>query len=317
MSSNFEADWIIPHRLVGLRPFADKDFSAANAPLLAQLEAWRHLAPLALIIDHRATPNPPLSRAALIKTLPLLDSLYYNPLILLLPESAKTLPATDWNSHNALAWVQSAGEAFRFLEDQGAIEDWTNLNLEFLDPMPARRKLPTTLSISRARAEHAEGIGRLLFASHYYNYRSFADPHWVATRLVHNYIAEWQAYFEDPLPGIRYYVAQSEGRVLGMMGLQRLHLWRFYQIALDYCEDPDLCAAILGGHVLPEYRRVGLGTRLYERVMQEARLSGTQCLYVAVLWQNQAGRGFADKYGWDMVKILPETGGDIILNLRL
>lgn len=71
--------------------------------------------------------------------------------------------------------------------------------------------------------------------------------------------------------------------------------------------------------VLPEHRRRGLGTRLYERALAQARALDAQVIETVVLASNQDGLYFAEQHGFVEIDRYLLREGDTVpwIDLRL
>lgn len=71
--------------------------------------------------------------------------------------------------------------------------------------------------------------------------------------------------------------------------------------------------------VLPEYRRRGLGTRLYERALDQARALDAQMIETVVLASNPDGLRFAEQHGFVELERYLLREGDTVhwIDLRL
>ncbi|MFE7752639.1 GNAT family N-acetyltransferase [Streptomyces sp. NPDC057428] len=71
--------------------------------------------------------------------------------------------------------------------------------------------------------------------------------------------------------------------------------------------------------VLPEYRRRGLGTRLYERALEQARALDAQVIETVVLASNPDGLRFAEQNGFAELERYLLREGDTVhwIDLRL
>ncbi|MFI1067877.1 GNAT family N-acetyltransferase [Streptomyces spororaveus] len=66
--------------------------------------------------------------------------------------------------------------------------------------------------------------------------------------------------------------------------------------------DDNGATATVIARVLPEYRRRGLGTRLYERARDQARALDAQVIETVVLASNPDGLRFAEQHGFTEVE---------------
>jgi GNAT superfamily N-acetyltransferase len=81
---------------------------------------------------------------------------------------------------------------------------------------------------------------------------------------------------------------------------------------------PEGGAATVIARVLPEHRRQGFGTALYENGLAHARVLGATTIETCVLAVNEDGLRFAEKQGFTEVEryvLPPET--DLWVDLRL
>ncbi|MEU5888436.1 GNAT family N-acetyltransferase [Streptomyces sp. NPDC047461] len=81
---------------------------------------------------------------------------------------------------------------------------------------------------------------------------------------------------------------------------------------------PEGGAATVIARVLPEHRRQGFGTALYENGLAHARALGATTIETCVLAVNEDGLRFAEKHGFTEVEryvLPPET--DLWVDLRL
>lgn len=81
---------------------------------------------------------------------------------------------------------------------------------------------------------------------------------------------------------------------------------------------PEGGAATVIARVLPEHRRQGFGTALYENGLAHARVLGATTIETCVLAVNEDGLRFAEKHGFTEVEryvLPPET--DLWVDLRL
>ncbi|KKD07093.1 GNAT family N-acetyltransferase [Streptomyces sp. WM6386] len=81
---------------------------------------------------------------------------------------------------------------------------------------------------------------------------------------------------------------------------------------------PEGGAATVIARVLPEHRRQGVGTALYENGLAHARVLGATTIETCVLAVNEDGLRFAEKHGFTEVEryvLPPET--DLWVDLRL
>ncbi|WP_405645394.1 GNAT family N-acetyltransferase [Streptomyces sp. NBC_00019] len=81
---------------------------------------------------------------------------------------------------------------------------------------------------------------------------------------------------------------------------------------------PEDGAATVIARVLPEHRRQGFGTALYENGLAHARVLGATTIETCVLAVNEDGLRFAEKHGFTEVEryvLPPET--DLWVDLRL
>ncbi|MFF8633922.1 GNAT family N-acetyltransferase [Streptomyces pilosus] len=71
--------------------------------------------------------------------------------------------------------------------------------------------------------------------------------------------------------------------------------------------------------VLPEFRRRGLGARLYERALEQARALGAQVVETVVLASNPDGLRFAEQHGFVELERYLLREGDTVpwIDLRL
>jgi GNAT superfamily N-acetyltransferase len=83
-------------------------------------------------------------------------------------------------------------------------------------------------------------------------------------------------------------------------------------------EDNGGTATVIA-RVLPEYRRRGLGTQLYERALGQARALDAQVIETVVLASNPDGLRFADQHGFVELERYLLREGDTVpwIDLRL
>jgi GNAT superfamily N-acetyltransferase len=83
-------------------------------------------------------------------------------------------------------------------------------------------------------------------------------------------------------------------------------------------EDNGATATVIA-RVLPEYRRRGLGTHLYERALGQARALDAQVIETVVLASNPDGLRFADQHGFVELERYLLREGDAVpwIDLRL
>jgi GNAT superfamily N-acetyltransferase len=83
-------------------------------------------------------------------------------------------------------------------------------------------------------------------------------------------------------------------------------------------EDNGATATVIA-RVLPEYRRRGLGTQLYERALGQARALDAQVIETVVLASNPDGLRFADQHGFVELERYLLREGDTVpwIDLRL
>ncbi|WP_227379049.1 GNAT family N-acetyltransferase [Haladaptatus halobius] len=83
--------------------------------------------------------------------------------------------------------------------------------------------------------------------------------------------------------------------------------------------DDDPADAVVGRiYVLPEYWGEGVGTGLLNRLFDSLRATGHESVWLAVLADNDVGRSFYDKHGFDvheerMVELAGEEVDDVVL----
>ncbi len=90
----------------------------------------------------------------------------------------------------------------------------------------------------------------------------------------------------------RVFVAESEGRVIGFVGI----LTRVFPESPE--DPPDAYAYITDLVVLPKYRCQGIGQALLARAEEAARESGTSRLQIGVLVKNRPARELYRSYGF-------------------
>lgn len=83
-------------------------------------------------------------------------------------------------------------------------------------------------------------------------------------------------------------------------------------------EDNGATATVIA-RVLPEFRRRGLGTRLYERALSQARALNAQVIETVVLAGNPDGLRFAEQHGFVEIERYLLREGDTVpwIDLRM
>ncbi|MFI8391018.1 GNAT family N-acetyltransferase [Streptomyces sp. NPDC085540] len=83
-------------------------------------------------------------------------------------------------------------------------------------------------------------------------------------------------------------------------------------------KDNDATATVIA-RVLPQHRRRGLGTQLYERALDQARALDPQAIETVVLASNPDGLRFAEQHGFVEVERYLLREGDTVpwIDLRL
>ncbi|MFK0238025.1 GNAT family N-acetyltransferase [Streptomyces vinaceus] len=82
--------------------------------------------------------------------------------------------------------------------------------------------------------------------------------------------------------------------------------------------DNDATATVIA-RVLPQHRRRGLGTQLYERALGQARALDPQAIETVVLASNPDGLRFAEQHGFVEIERYLLRKGDTVpwIDLRL
>ncbi|WP_255195302.1 GNAT family N-acetyltransferase [Halorarius litoreus] len=149
------------------------------------------------------------------------------------------------------------------------------------------------MHVREGRPEHTDAVCEIAVASWHAAYDDILGADTVAER-----VAEWydpavvRDYFDDP--DVSVYVAGDP--IVG------------YAFCRHYPAENRLHLTAI--YVHPERWGEGVGSALIERVEREARALGADRVDLVVLAENDVGRGFYERHGYQQVREREETVDD-------
>ena len=140
-------------------------------------------------------------------------------------------------------------------------------------------------TIRKARGTDAAALGHIQVTSWRSAFRDIASDEYLDQMVSEEHQAnDWKEIIADPQQVV--YVAELNGEPVG-------YSWAHREDGETIIWDAELISM----HILPEYKRMGFGRRLFAAAARELREQGCKSVYLWVLEKNHPSRKFYEALG--------------------
>ena len=155
------------------------------------------------------------------------------------------------------------------------------------DTSPNSNTGPSSVDIRHATTDDLEeviGLMQVVYADTYPNDRGITREMFVDNE---KFQGELRRHFGEQLrnPGVTFWLAKSEGRVIGTIGLKAN-------------PDDSSSSDVWGFYVNPELQHQGIGSRLWDTLMQSEQVAPLKTLRLTVAKDSQIAKALYEKKGF-------------------
>jgi len=157
------------------------------------------------------------------------------------------------------------------------------------------------ITIRKAEPQDATALGHIQVTSWRSAFRDIASDEYLDQMVNKEHQAnDWKDIIADPEQVV--YVAELNGEPVG-------YAWAHREDAETIAWDAELISM----HILPDYKRMGFGRRLFAATARDLHEQGCESVYLWVLGKNQPSRKFYEALGGELAGEHQIELGDRIL----